>query len=305
LIANIAPNNPSFVQDYDGLVAAAKTFGFHTKWYVTGSTNDSLAAAFDAAKAAHPAAVWVQGVEPSVFAARWGNAWVKAGVPVVNQATNWPDVNDKELNYSPTSSNAVLQAPMGDWAVATANGAAANTLLPTPGTDFPVFLAAASGIKNRIMSRCPTCSVTVMNILLSGVGTTVPTQIVSFLQQNPTYKYVIFPLANGVTTGVQQAITGAGLTGIHIAVSIGGPPDLTAVKNGTFAVNENWSTSSQAYVAMDFFVRALTHQSTEPDFKWRFPVYIQTASDIGDPNNPQNVPYNWQQQFAKIWTVKK
>jgi hypothetical protein len=299
LWVQIAPPGASTVTNEKYFSAAAHALGEKAELFTTGTTSASLISAFNAAVAAKPAAVWVSILPPSEWM-KYGTAWLKAGIPVLNPGNSWPDVSGKEFNYYTLAINKQLTTPMADWIIANANGQKTGVLSVWP-TEIPLFGNSAEDVDNAVKQACPSCTTQSLSESITTAGTTLPSTIVGYLQKNPATKYLVMTFGQ-MMPGVVEALKTAGLYGkVKIIVDDPQTPQNSELKAGEYAVGLPLDQRAAAYVGADFFARALTGQSTAPDFKWLFPEQFVYAKNVGDPNSPYLAgPVS---EWYKLWGV--
>lgn len=300
-LAYVAPPEPATQVNLEGLRQAAEILDFKIESFSTGHTADEFQTAFNSAATMKPDAVWVEVLDPKTWK-KWGDQWVKEGIPVVNQGTTWPNEEGETFNFVTIEANNALERPLSDWAVANADGESFDALIVSV-PELPVFEAAGLAIQERLKELCPNCGSEILDVRLADIGTKAPGAIVGYLQRNPDTKYLIYALGD-LGTGAVQAMKTAGLTDITVATLAAGKAQRSELKNGDIDVNLAYDQAGQGFVTLDFVARALTGQSTQPDFDWSFPTQFETAEIIDDPSVSYIAHEDAPDQWAELWDGK-
>lgn len=188
-----------------------------------------------------------------------------------------------------------------DWITADSNADAKIVYYTDP--SFESLHPYGAGLNSELKSACPKCSVDQQSTSFStGIGTSIPTQVVSYLQRNPDVKYVIINVGDAAV-GVAQALASAGLSKqVKIVTGAAGPPNVKAIKDGSQAMAVVGERFELGWRAIDLIIRHLQGVQiveSEP---------VVSLHVITRDNLPQNVdvPYSvpgYQDSFLKAWGV--
>ena len=297
-----------------GLEAAAEAAGWEYESASHQDTPDTVATAFDTAIAAQPDVVMTSGNPREWFASQLATL-EEQGVPVV--AWSLPE------GYEPGGGVAVnlltnddyyfYGVLMADYAAVTSENQ--NILfvgLPT----FPVLSTVQEGFETEIATACPDCTVEVIEVAVTDLGTNLPGTIVSALQSNPDLDMIVYAFG-GMLFGVPEAIEAAGLADQAVAVSqAGGPLNFGYIAAGQHQVAEVALASELlGWRAVDAAARILAGEgpgtATPPDQAMidghpdilvaGLPLQILEADSIDDPSALWPGVAGFQDQFTTLW----
>lgn len=204
---------------------------------------------------------------------------------------------------------------MADYAAVTSESK--NILfagLPT----FPVLSIVQEGFNDEIARACPDCSVDVIEVAVTDLGTNLPGQIVSELQSNADLDLVVYAFG-GMLFGVPEAIESAGLGDQAVAISqAGGPLNFGFIAAGQHQVAEVAIASElMGWRAIDAAARILAGgdpgRAETPEMAvidghpdvlvGGLPLQILEADSIEDPTALWPGVDGFQEQFTAIWGV--
>ena len=202
---------------------------------------------------------------------------------------------------------------MADYAAVTSE--TGNILfvgLPT----FPVLSIVQEGFEAEIAQTCPDCSVDVIEVAVTDIGTNLPGTIVSALQSNPDLDMIVYAFG-GMMFGVPEAIDAAGLSDQAVAISqAGGPMNFTFITEGNHQVAEIALASELfGWRAIDAAARILGGEGPgiaetpelaviegHPDILLGgSPLQILEADSIDDPTALWPGVEGFQDQFLTLW----
>ena len=297
-----------------GIEAAAEAAGWEYETASHQDTPDTVASAFDAAIAAQPDVVLTSGNPREWFASQLATL-EEQGIPVV--AWSLPESYEPgdgiSVNLLTGDDYYFYGVLMADYAAVTSE--TGNILfvgLPT----FPVLSIVQEGFETEIAEACPDCSVEVMEVAVTDIGTNLPGTIVSALQSNPDLDMIVYAFG-GMMFGVPEAIDAAGLSDQAVAISqAGGPMNFTFIKEGNHQVAEIALASELfGWRAIDAAARILggegpgTAETPElavieghPDILLGgSPLQILEADSIDDPTVLWPGVEGFQDQFLTLW----
>jgi ribose transport system substrate-binding protein len=297
-----------------GIEAAAEAAGWE---YTTAShqdTPDTVASAFDAAIAAAPDVVMTSGNPREWFAPQLATLQ-EMGIPVV--AWSLPEAYEPgdgiDVNLLTNDDYHFYGVLMADYAATTTESQ--NILfvgLPT----FPVLSTVQSGFEEEIASACPDCSVDVIEVAVTDIGTNLPGTVVSALQSNPDLDMIVYAFG-GMLFGLPEAIEAAGLADQAVGISqAGGPMNFGYIANGQHQVAEVGIASElMGWRAVDAAARILAGDGPgraeapaaavidgHPDvLAGGLPLQILEADSIADPTALWPGVEGFQQQYTELW----
>ena len=297
-----------------GIEAAAAAAGWEYETASHQDTPDTVASAFDAAIAAQPDVVLTSGNPREWFASQLATL-EEQGIPVV--AWSLPEPYEPgdgiSVNLLTQDDYYFYGVLMADYAAVTSE--TGNILfvgLPT----FPVLSIVQEGFETEIAEACPDCSVDVMEVAVTDIGTNLPGMIVSALQSNPDLDMIVYAFG-GMMFGVPEAINAAGLGDQAVAISqAGGPMNFTFITEGNHQVAEIALASELfGWRAIDAAARILGGEGPgmaetpelamiegHPDILLGgSPLQILEADSIDDPTVLWPGVEGFQDQFLALW----
>ncbi|MGA1438596.1 MAG: sugar ABC transporter substrate-binding protein [Ilumatobacteraceae bacterium] len=297
-----------------GIEAAVAAAGWTYETASHQDTPDTVASAFDTAIAAQPDVVLTSGNPREWFAAQLATLQ-EQGIPVV--AWSLPEVYEPgdgiSVNLLTDDDYYFYGVLMADYAAVTST--TKNILfvgLPT----FPVLSTVQQGFEAEIAAECPDCSVDVIEVAVTDLGTNLPGTIVSQLQANPDLDMIVYAFG-GMLFGVPEAIEAAGLADQAVAVSqAGGPLNFGYIVNGQHQVAEVALASElMGWRAIDAAARILSGEGPgraperdlasvdgRPDvLAGGLPLQILEAGSIDDPAALWPGVAGFQDQFTSLW----
>lgn len=206
--------------------------------------------------------------------------------PVIAQLINEPDsAHQSEL--------------WADWIVADSNGKASTAFFWDP--SFPSLQPYRDGFVGELHRMCSACTASVQTTsFATGIGTSIPSQIVGYVQRNSSVKYIVIPVGDAAV-GVPQALAAAGLS--HRVELVTGDADTTnmqAISSGGQAMGIAGGSYSVGWHAVDLLIRHMIGMPI-PDTRPRMVWYVMTKANLPrDTSVPWDVP-NYQSQFLTAW----
>ena len=297
-----------------GIEAAVEAAGWNYETVSHQDTPDTVASAFDTAIAAQPDVVLTSGNPREWFAPQL-ETLQDQGIPVV--AWSLPEA------YEPgdgISVNLLTDDDYYFYGVLMADYAAVRSTskdilfvgLPT----FPVLSTVQQGFEAEIAAECPECSVEVIEVAVTDIGSNLPGTIVSRLQANPDLDMIVYAFG-GMLFGVPEAIDAAGLSDRAVAISqAGGPLNFGYIAAGQHQVAEVAIASElMGWRAIDAAARILSGEGPgraperelatvagRPDIlAGGLPLQILEAGSIDDPTALWPGVAGFQDQFTSLW----
>jgi ribose transport system substrate-binding protein len=297
-----------------GIEAAAATAGWEFETASHQDTPDTVASAFDAAIAAQPDVVLTSGNPREWFVSQLGTL-EEQGIPVVawSMPESYEPGDGIDVNLLTDDDYAFYGTLMADYAAVTSTSK--NILfvgLPT----FPVLSTVQEGFEAEIAAECPDCSVEVIEVAVTDLGTNLPGTVVSALQTNPDLDMIVYAFG-GMLFGVPEAIAAADLSDQAVAVSqAGGPLNFGYIAAGNHQVAEVALASELlGWRAVDAAARILAGEGPgradapeqaavdgRPDIlAGGLPLQILEADSIDDPAALWPGVAGFEDQFTALW----
>ncbi len=297
-----------------GIEAAATAAGWEYETSSHQDTPDTVASAFDTAIAAQPDVVLTSGNPREWFASQLATL-ADQGVPVV--AWSMPEAYEPgdgiSVNLLTDDDYYFYGVLMADYAAETSVTKNVQFIgLPT----FPVLSTVQQGFEDEIATVCPDCSVDVVEVAVTDLGTNLPGSVVSQLQANPDLDMIVYAFG-GMLFGVPEAIDAAGLGDQAQAISqAGGPLNFGYITSGQHQVAEVALASElMGWRAVDAAARILAGEGPgradppelavidgRPDIlAGGLPLQILEADSIDDPTALWPGVAGFQDQFTALW----
>lgn len=285
---------------YSALVPAANALGVNLTQVAAGSTVQGIASAFNSVLQTKPSAV----IDPAIDPVLWGPQLKQL------QAQHIPVVGIELPVGAGNGITAVLVGPQAndqvgklqaDYAYAQ-SGAKTNAAFVTV-PEFRAFTGQANAFAKELRRLCSTCKAAITQVPAASVGSTAPSQIVSYLQKNPDTNWIALAF-DAMGQGLPQAMRAAGLS-VQIVGAAPTPVTLQYIKDGQETASLGSSQATVAWMAMDAVARAITGQKLGADESFgQPPRQFLTKADI--TFNPQAgwLPYpDYQARYKKLWGV--
>lgn len=296
-VAAIACDAPGCSVFLDATTEAAGLLGWDLQTFVTTGAPEDIVAQFDLAFDTQPDAIITSGLDRDTL----GTALERAeqlDVPVVNSAV--PDELAPPYVAIPVGlpvfeRNGDL---LGKYLIEHSGGEANVLVMNT--SLFPILDAAAQSVAGALEEGCPDCEVTFSEFAITDVGTTLPSRVVSELQQSPDIDYVVFT-DGGFATGVPAALQGAGLAdSVEVVGVIIQQANLENIRNGSELAWTGYSSVMQAWYSVDALARHVVGDDQIADDLYAA-TQIVTA-DTAPDGDEWEVP-GYREQFEQLWLV--
>lgn len=285
-----------------GLSAATKALGWKLKVIPMGTTPEQIGRAWTTAVEDSPDAVLATGVVQALFKSQLAQLKAK-GIPYVAGSTTDPNTNG-QIGNVPSQADYVLRGSMmANFVVANTNGAAKAVMFNIP--DFPVLVIEQKAFAATFKKLCPSCSLDVVNVSATDIGSKLPGRAVSYMQQHPDTNYMVAAFGD-MTLGVPQALKAAGLDSkLRIISQASGPNNFQNIKKGLVeyaAVPE--PDAMAGWRMIDVLVRSFNGDPLACCNLGTLPRHYLTKSNIGNPALPYVGVPGYPNQFLKLWKVK-
>ena len=168
---------------------------------------------------------------------------------------------------------------------------------------FPILYEFDKGFKAAIQQWCPGCKVTEHPQQGSDIGTKTPQSVVSSVTRDPSTSWLIFDLGD-LETGVNAALSAAGLHGLRIGGLTADTPNIQGLKSKTQDVWTAYSLPIVAYRQVDSFARKF---NGEPTLTAALPTQLITPQDVNSLVEDSQGNYvgvsGYRAEFLKLWHV--
>jgi ribose transport system substrate-binding protein len=287
----------------EGVAAAAQAVGWHYKHVVEGTAPNTIASAWNQAVQQKPTAVIAVATPEAEFANQLAKLRAM-GIPYVAEATTDPPGKNGLVAVISTQRDEKERGGwQAAWIAADSKGKANTVLFNVP--SFPVLKQLAAAFEAEYRKACPGCKLDVVNVSVNSIGTSLPSQVVSYLESHPDVDYVSMAFADE-TLGVPEAITAAGLASrVKMVSQNGTPEDFTAIAKGNVeAADVPTAEKLEGWYEMDAALRAVEHMPEPQSVYDSPPRQILIKSNVTDPSQPYVGVPGYPTKFEKLWKVK-
>jgi ribose transport system substrate-binding protein len=288
-----------FIGQSEGQAAKAIGWQFQTINYDPTSPS-SLQSAFSTALTKHASVVSLTASDPSTYGASTLAAYKKAGVPIVVDGVASVPKSPVLIGESGGAAAYTHSAQtVAAWVVADSKGHGNVVEAYVP--SFSVTNVWGQAFKAEFKKLCPSCGLVTAPISVDqATNGQEATVLASVLRRNPSYKYLVFD-DGSFSSGINAALTSAGLTGIKIAGSNFQPENAAALKAGTQSAWTGDNLQEIGYGSVDYAIR---HFEGVPLTKGNdnLPTQILTKNTIGNLQRFTQ-PADALQQYERLWKV--
>ena len=280
---------------------AAKDAGWTYKDLISGSTSSTQQSAMNSAIQLNPAGILTSGI-PNATIQTQLNLAAQKGIWVNSSATTSPPSG---AMFDTSIANPAQLDQWGKmvaaYVVVQSNGKAVIQDFSLP--VFPILYVFDKSFEAAIKQWCTDCTVTEHPQQGSDIGTATPQAVVSSVTRAPNTTWLIFDLGD-LATGVNAALSAAGLHGLHIGGLTADTPNITALKDKTQDVWTAYSLPIVAYRQVDSMARKFEGMAT---VNAALPTQLLTQDNINSmvADSAQNYVgvANYRSQFLTLWHV--
>ncbi len=280
---------------------AAADAGWTYKNLISGATPTAQQAAMSSAIQLNPAGILTSGIPVATISTQLALAKQKGIWVNTSASTDPPSGAMFDTSIANPDQLAQWGKMVAAYVVVQSNGKAdvQDFSLPV----FPILLDFDTAFIAALKQWCPACKVTQNPQLASAIGTTTPQAVVSVVTRNPSTNWLIFDLGD-LATGVNAALSAAGLHGLHIGGLTADTPNIAALKSKTQDVWTAYSLPIVAYRQVDSFARKF---EGVPTLNAALPTQLLTQDNVNSmvADSAQNYVgvANYRSQFLTLWHV--
>jgi ABC-type sugar transport system substrate-binding protein len=282
--------------DYtNGAKAAAKILGWRTTTVNTPFSPQGWRNAWTTLLQRKPNVIIFSGIAPTAEILPELKQAKKQGAIVVAYAVDLPAGGSSPISFETDSPADFIEQGEGQayGAIATQHGAPSVVILTDP--TVPSWVPMRAKITSIIHSVGGT--VQVLNASSSNIGTTVPGQLVTFLQAHPSVKYVL-PSYDDFLPGIPEALKTAGLKDVKILGTSASQSSLGLVASGQEYSSVVHMTGVKGWWLV--YAAAETVNGTPPkDANPAAPVAVAVKSNAKSFGNVANWPQSAIAVFRK------
>ncbi|MGI8591316.1 MAG: sugar ABC transporter substrate-binding protein [Nakamurella sp.] len=264
-----------------------------------GSTAQTAQAAASSVLALKPDAVILGAIDPALFGSGL-KALAAAGVKLVSLQVD-KDVKPFGITFNYLGTNLSIRNGqlLADWVIAKQGAKASVVLYTLPALAISGPLQQA--FQDEMKKNCSSCTVRVVPLDISTIGTTAPRTVVTDLQAHPGTKAAVF-VSLSAATGLPAALKAAGLT----VTTVGFGPtagNLQDIKDGALTAALNIDFPVSTWTAIDAAARLLEGgQPTAGEQAGDVPEQFLEQKDITfDPATGWSAFPDFAKRFAALW----
>lgn len=281
------------------ITAAGEALGMKVVTVNEGATPATTQAAWNSVVASHPDAVIGSGISAVQFKSQLATLQTQH-IPVVLEAVDQPA--GYEGVYATTLRPELLYLHgrmQAAYAAVHSNGQGSLLYVTVPA--FAVLLDEERGFKDEMAQVCPNCKYDVREFTVDQLGTTIPGQIVSYVQSHPDTKYVVAGFTD-MFLGVPTALQRAGFTSVHGIGEAATPQTYNLLTSGFEEADAAVPIDYKGWYMATLIAYALAGQtlpSPVPDY----PTRILDAATVTALPAQASWPgvQDFQTQFKKLW----
>lgn len=171
---------------------------------------------------------------------------------------------------------------------------------------FPNMVQENSSFDAEIAKQCPSCTVKLLTVPVTSIGTDLTTRITSFLTANPSITW-LWDGYDDMVTGLPTALKGSGITSVKVAtISMNGTVAADIAQSDYVTTAIGTSFPEVYWREIDLLARYFTGQSYTVDLNdATLPFWTITSSDL--PSDASSVTFanvvSYKQQFEKLWGI--
>jgi ribose transport system substrate-binding protein len=282
-------------------VQAAADAGWKYKDLISGTTPSDQQAAFNSAIQQNPAGILTSGIP---------EATISSGLALAKQKGIWVNTSASTDQPSGAMFDTSIANPdqlhqwgkmVAAYVVTQSNGKADIQMFSLP--VFPILYEFDKAFKAAMTSWCPDCKVSEHPQQGSDIGTKTPQAVVSAVTRDPSTNWLIFDLGD-LETGVNAALSAAGLHGQHIGGLTADTPNIEGLKNKTQDVWTAYSLPIVAYRQVDSFARKFEDM---PTLNAALPTQLLTQDNVNSMVADSASNYvgvaDYRTDFKKLWLL--
>jgi len=199
--------------------------------------------------------------------------------------------------------NSIQGKEVADYVLAntTSKSATIGAVVPS---GFPNMVQENQAFTAEIQKQCPSCTVKLLTVPVTSIGTDLTTRISSFLTANPTIQW-LWDGYDDMVTGLPTALKGASISTVKVTtISMNGTVAADISQNSYVMSAIGTSFPEVYWREIDLLARYFTGQPYTVDLNdATLPFWTITNSDL--PSDASSVTFanvvDYKSQFEKLW----
>ena len=302
-VAFLDIGTPAIAQFAEQLDEAAKVMGVKVQHVQTGQTPQQISAAMNTVVESHPDAVIDVALDPALFTPQLKALQDQGAVVIVNSIVNGEKFGFDDAQIGSGKAGATDNGRTMASALLAETKGKATTLAFYRVPELPFAELELQGAKERLAEQCPGCTLRVVDIPLSQVGSTASRTVVSDLQAHPDTQAFIASI-DELQIGLPAAmkVAGVDVPGIGLSPT---PVNLQQIAAGQQLASLGTDIKTLAWFSLDRVARQLAGQQQDYGF------LAQTSASIAQVFTKSNVPSDptagyvafpdYKDRFTTLW----
>jgi ABC-type sugar transport system substrate-binding protein len=199
--------------------------------------------------------------------------------------------------------NSIQGKEVADYILANSTGKSVTIGAVVP-SGFPNMVQENASFDAEIAKQCPSCTVKLLSVPVTSIGTDLTTRISSFLTANPSVQW-LWDGYDDMVTGLPTALKGASITSIKVAtISMNGTVAADIAQNDYVTTAIGTSFPEVYWREIDLLARYFTGQPYTVDLNdATLPFWTITKANL--PSDASSVTFanvvDYKQQFEQLW----
>lgn len=295
---------PACVVEGDILESATNLLGWKLVRINAGTSPQQIADAYQQAITNKPNAVIGSGFARALFNSEV-NTLSSMHIPVLEAFVGDSTGDGLTGVVGGPVNNSIQGKEVADYILAktTSKSATIGAVVPS---GFPNMVQENSSFDAEIQKQCPKCTVKLLTVPVTSIGTDLTTRISSFLTANPNISY-LWDGYDDMVTGLPTALKGSGITSVKVAtISMNGTVAADIGQNDYVTTAIGTSFPEVYWREIDLLARYFTSVSYSVDLNdATLPFWTITSSDL--PSDASSVTFanvvSYKAQFEKLWGI--
>ena len=295
---------PACVVEGDILESATNLLGWKLVRINAGTSPQQIADAYQQAITNKPNAVIGSGFARALFNSEV-NTLSSMHIPVLEAFVGDSTGDGLTGVVGGPVNNSIQGKEVADYILAktTSKSATIGAVVPS---GFPNMIQENSSFDAEIQKQCPKCTVKLLTVPVTSIGTDLTTRISSFLTANPNISY-LWDGYDDMVTGLPTALKGSGITSVKVAtISMNGTVAADIGQNDYVTTAIGTSFPEVYWREIDLLARYFTGVSYSVDLNdATLPFWTITSSDL--PSDASSVTFanvvSYKTQFEKLWGI--
>ena len=295
---------PACVVEGDILESATNLLGWKLVRINAGTSPQQIADAYQQAITNKPNAVIGSGFARALFASEVTKL-SSMHIPVLEAFVGDSTGDGLTGVVGGPVNNSIQGKEVADYILAntTSKSATIGAVVPS---GFPNMIQENSSFDAEIQKQCPKCTVKLLTVPVTSIGTDLTTRISSFLTANPNISY-LWDGYDDMVTGLPTALKGSGITSVKVAtISMNGTVAADIGQNDYVTTAIGTSFPEVYWREIDLLARYFTGVSYSADLNdATLPFWTITSSDL--PSDASSVTFanvvSYKSQFEKLWGI--